>query len=52
MVAWGKKKYRKTDEEHDENCVKEGFQLVRAKFDRDGERSMGAAGMGYCSTNI
>ena len=52
MVACGRKKNRKTDEEHDENCVKEGFQLARAKFDRDGERTMEAAGMGYFSINI
>ena len=28
---------RKTDEEHDKGCVKEGSQLTRAKFDRDGD---------------
>ena len=27
-----------TDEERDEDCVEEGFQLARVKFDRDGER--------------
>ena len=46
MVKWGRKKNRKTDEEHDENCVKEGFQLARAKLDRDGEGSREVAGMG------
>ena len=28
---------RETDEEHDDYCVKEEFQLPRVKFDRDGE---------------
>ena len=28
---------RKTDEEHDKGCVKEGSQLTRVKFDRDGD---------------
>ena len=28
---------RETDEEHDEDCVQEGFQLARVKYHRDGE---------------
>ena len=30
---------KETDEQHDEDCVEEGFQLVRWKFDRNGEGS-------------
>ena len=26
---------RETDEEHDEDCAEEGFQMARAKFGRD-----------------
>ena len=43
---------RETDEEHDEDFVKEGFQLTRVKFDRDGEGSREAIGMRNCSINI
>ena len=28
---------RESDEEHDEDCVEEGFQLNKGKNDRDGE---------------
>ena len=28
---------RETDKEHDEDCVEDGFQLARVKFERDGE---------------
>ena len=28
---------KETDEEHDEDCVEEGFQLARVKFNIDGE---------------
>ena len=27
---------RETDEEHDEDCAEEGFQMARVKFGRDG----------------
>ena len=30
---------RERDEERDEDFVKEGFQLTRVKFDRNGEES-------------
>ena len=30
-------KNREIDEEHDENCVEEGFLLARVKYDRDGD---------------
>ena len=43
---------RKTDEEHDEDCVEEWFQLARVKFDRDGEGGREALSMGNCSINI
>ena len=36
---------RETDEEHDEDCVEEGFQLGNVKFNRDGEGSREALGM-------
>ena len=40
-----------TDEEHDEDCVEEGFQLAR-ELDKDGERGREALGMGNHSINI
>ena len=43
---------RETDEEHDENCVEEGFQMARVKVGRDGEGSSKALDMGNCSVNI
>ena len=45
-------KNRETDEQHDEDCVEEGFQLAGVKFDRDGETGREALGMGNCSINI
>ena len=45
-------KNRETDEERDEDCVEERFQLARVKFDRDIERGREALGMGNCSINI
>ena len=44
-------KNKETDEEHDENCIDEGFQLARVKFDRDGKAGRDALVMGYCSSN-
>ena len=41
-----------TDEEHDEDCVEEGFQLARVKLDEDGEGSKEALGMGNRSIKI
>ena len=43
---------RETDGEHDKNCVEDGFQLTRVKFDRDGEGCSDAPGVGSCSINI
>ena len=43
---------RETDEEHDGDCVEEGFQLARVKFDRGGEGGREALRMGNCSINI
>ena len=37
---------RKTDEEHEEECVEEGFQLPNGKFDKDCERRREALRMG------
>ena len=42
---------RETDEEHDEDCVEEGFHLARVKFYRNDKRGREAVGMGYCSGN-
>ena len=44
-------KNRETDEEHDEDCVDEGFQLARVKFDRDGKEGGETLGMWYCGSN-
>ena len=43
---------RETDEEHDEDCVEEGFQLARVKLDKDGEGSKEVLGMGNRSIKI
>ena len=43
---------KETDEEHDEYCVKEGFQLARVKHDKDGEGGREAVGMGNHSISI
>ena len=45
-------KNRKTDEEHDDDCVKEGFPLDRDKLDKGGEGGRKVVGMGCCSINI
>ena len=45
-------KNRETDEEQDEDCVEEGFQLARGKFDRYGEGGRETVGMGYCCINL
>ena len=43
---------RETDEEHDEYCVEEGFQLARVKYDRDGEGGRGVLVVENCSISI
>ena len=43
---------RKTDGEHDDDCVKEGLHLVRVKYDRDDEGGRGDIGVGNCGINI
>ena len=43
---------RESDEEHDEDCIKEGFQLARVKYDRDSEGGREALGLRNCSVNI
>ena len=37
---------KKTDEQHGKDCVEEGFQLARAKFDRRGEGCLYRVGIG------
>ena len=51
MVEWGRTS-KEIDEEHDEDSVEEGFQLARAKFDRDAEGEREALGMGNRNINI
>ena len=36
VIVWVRQS-RKTDEEHEENCVEERFQSARVKFYREGE---------------
>ena len=43
---------RKTDEEHDEDCVEDVFQMARVKFGRDDEAGGKALDMGNYSHNI
>ena len=43
---------KETDEEHDEDCVEGWFWQARVKFDRDGEGSREALGLGHHSINI
>ena len=43
---------RETNEEHDDDCIEEGFQLARIKYDRDSEGGREALGVGNCSVNI
>ena len=51
MVEWGRQN-RETDEEHDEDCVEEGFQLAMVKSDRDREGGKEALGVENRSINI
>ena len=48
LVEWVRKNME-TNEEHDEDCVEEGFQLSRVKFGRDGEGGREALGIKNCS---
>ena len=48
----GVRQNKKTDEEHDEDCVEEGFQWARVKFYRDGEGGREAVGMVNRSINM
>ena len=43
---------RETNEEHDEDCVEEGFQMPRVKLDKGFEGVREALGMGNRSINI
>ena len=43
---------RETDGEHDNDCVKEGFQLARVKFHRVGEGGKEALNVENCNINI
>ena len=48
----GVRQNRGTNEEHDEDCVEDKFQLARVKFYRDGERGREALGIWIRNTNI
>ena len=48
----GVEQNRETDLEHDRDCVAEGFQLARGKFDREREGGKDALGMKNRSINI
>ena len=50
--VWSNRESRETDEEHDEDRVKEGFQLTRVKSGRDDEGDRETLGMRNCSINI
>ena len=52
MWSDGLRQNGETDEEHDEDCVKEGFPLVRIKLDRNGEWGRKNQGMWNCGINI
>ena len=43
---------RETNEKHNEDCVEEGFHLVRVKFEGDGEGDKVAVNMGNRSINV
>ena len=45
-------KIEKTNEKHDEDCVKEVFQLAMVNFQRDGEGGREALTVGKYSINI
>ena len=48
----GVRQNRETDEEHDEDCIEEGFQQAWTKYDMDNEGGRQALGMGNCGDNI
>ena len=48
----GEGQNRETDQEHDEDCIEEGYHLARIKYDRDSEGGREALGMRNCSVNI
>ena len=48
----GVRQNSKTDEKHDEDCVKKVFQLAMVNSDRDGEGGREALRVGKCSINI
>ena len=51
MWLSGKGQNKETDEEHDEDCVEEGFHLASVKLDRDSKGGREVVGVGYCSSN-
>ena len=52
MWSNGVGRNRKTDEEHDEYCFQEGFQLASVRFNRDRKGGREALRMRHCSINI
>ena len=51
VVEWGRTK-QGDDEEHEQVCDEEGFQMARVKFGRDGEGGRKALDMWNCNINI
>ena len=43
---------RESNEEHNEDCIEDGFQLARVKCGKDGARGREALGMGNCNSNV
>ena len=43
---------RETNQEHDEGCVEEGFQLARVKLGKDSEGGSEVRGVGNRSINV
>ena len=51
VIEFGRTTNRKTDEEHDDYCVEEGFHLAIVKFNRHAKEGREALRMRYCSIN-
>ena len=52
MYSNGVGQNRENDEEHDADCIEEGFQLATIKYGRDSEGDRETLGVGNCSVNI
>ena len=52
MWSDGVGKNMETNKEHGEDCIEEGFQLARIKYDMDSEGGRESPDMGNCGDNI